>query len=453
MLAVHEHRRILEGEATCCHHVHAVLHRQAPRTGADLSASSAARRAAGEVRDGWNPACHETILPGLGGEVGGDGAIGVQEHLLALGEEQPHTGFIEVLVIAISHLHDPSCRRLAFCTGTGQRLRQLHHELVTADLPSTTKRFVERRVSCQHEDLVAIMRVPQEVVFGSLAQEPLGGLVHAERVAITEVASQQIWLRVDITPLGPQTHWIDRVHLALHVLDVASRPLLVKAGEDPREVHDVLVAVSRDRAALAVQHPGAVGIQAPKPNSEELHDLTCIVFVWVCTITVEGPIPLVREVVAHDRTVCDLAQDVPEVPKCVPHKDVVKVHIHLGVTRSGIIWRYDENLGQRPRHALAELIRGLKGQHGPDGGPAEVGNLCWCVVIHIEGGVQVVLRNVEGVLMARCQVVGHLSRRTANFGKTIEALKRTKGRRQRKRLQSLRQTQEAHRVPEAAHEV
>mmetsp|Transcript_44420 Transcript_44420/g.103655 ORF Transcript_44420/g.103655 Transcript_44420/m.103655 type:complete len:230 (+) Transcript_44420:2728-3417(+) len=228
-------------------------------------------------------------------------------------------------------------------------------------------------------------------------------------------------------PLRAQQHWIDHVRLALYVLNVGPLWLLVKACENAGEVHDVLVAVGWDGLPVRAEHLGAVRVELPQADGKELHDLTGVVFIREEPITVEGTVPLVGEVVAHDWAVGHFSQHVAEVAEGMPDENVIVVNVHLSMVGRGVIRRNDEDLCQRPCHPLPELVRGLQRKHRPNGGTSQVWHLLRRVVVDAEGRVHSVLWCVECVLVAEAGIIGDLSWRATNLSESAETLNSSEG--------------------------
>ena len=114
-------------------------------------------------------------------------------------------------------------------------------------------------------------------------------------MAVAEIAVREIKLGVHVVQLGLHAHRIDQITPG-GKLDVGAFLLLVEAREDACEVCDGLVAVSGDVRTLGILLSGAIRIQLPKANREELHDLPSVVLIRIEPLEVVGRIPPVTTV-------------------------------------------------------------------------------------------------------------------------------------------------------------
>mmetsp|Transcript_47053 Transcript_47053/g.100014 ORF Transcript_47053/g.100014 Transcript_47053/m.100014 type:complete len:545 (-) Transcript_47053:504-2138(-) len=149
------------------------------------------------------------------------------------------------------------------------------------------------------------------------------------------------------------------------LLDVAPASLVVESGPHPREGHDLVVRVRQDGLAELVEDGGAVEVEPDESGREELHYLAREVLIGEGYLVlglphVRGALALQeRQVLRHQRAERDLSQHVPVVPERVPDEHVVIPQEDLAVRplhRDGLAGD-DEELGQGPRDALAELVR------------------------------------------------------------------------------------------------
>lgn len=94
---------------------------------------------------------------------------------------------------------------------------------------------------------------------------------------------------VRVPPLGVELHRVDRVERQRlgPPGEVTAQRLLVPARPHPRERHHVGVGVGLDQLAVAAAPPGAVEVELPEPDREQLHELPGKVLVGQPALKVE----------------------------------------------------------------------------------------------------------------------------------------------------------------------
>ncbi len=169
---------------------------------------------------------------------------------------------------------------------------------------------------------------------------------------------------------GIELHRIDaefvrdhRIILPVDVDVLHTGKIVIVAGEDMRQVHDVVLAVGIDRAAVGVLLFGPVGVEHAQPDREELHHLARIILIGLATGgLVFLKVALGVEVHAHAGIERDMLEQVAEIAEGAIDQQIPPgghdVRRPEAVDR---IERDHEELRQRIGRAQPELAR--LGQH------------------------------------------------------------------------------------------
>ena len=170
-------------------------------------------------------------------------------------------------------------------------------------------------------------------------------------------------LLAGVVLLGEQLHRQDLVrHGPAGVAEAAvagrtegARP--VPSREHVREPFDDRLVVRRDRLVVGVQLRRAVRVELDQADREELHELARVVLVGAdIELRVRLPVPQHREIDAHHRVQRDLLDQLAEIAEGVARERVVVVREADRIPVGERDLRGDQDLRQRPCHALAQLV-------------------------------------------------------------------------------------------------
>ena len=141
--------------------------------------------------------------------------------------------------------------------------------------------------------------------------------------------------------------------------------LEVEPGEDAGELLDVVAIVGGDRLAVDVELAGAVHVQLPQADREQLHDLAGEVFVRHPVDRRVGlAVADVAQIPAHPRVDGDFVKQRPVAAERVADHGVVPVRRGDAVA---VALRPDHHdLAERPGDPLAEFVRREQGLPHPD---------------------------------------------------------------------------------------
>ena len=136
-----------------------------------------------------------------------------------------------------------------------------------------------------------------------------------------------------------------------------------KSSEHTGELCDLSIGVRGDVLTLSIDLAGAVGVELPQSDREQLHDLARVVLVWVA---IDGRICLLvaymTEISAHAGMHRHLHQDVEVVAKSVADKDVIVIgHAEHLILQVGIATRGNEDLTECKGDTLTELVLSADG--------------------------------------------------------------------------------------------
>ena len=134
-----------------------------------------------------------------------------------------------------------------------------------------------------------------------------------------------------------------------------------QAGEHPCQPHHVVVAVGGNGAAVAVLFDGAVGVELFEADGEELHHLAGIVLVrglreFTGRVVAFLLVADVGEIHAHHRVQGHVLQQLAKIAEGVAGQHVVIAGHPLRIMAGIATGRHHEDLGQRIRNALAQLV-------------------------------------------------------------------------------------------------
>mmetsp|Transcript_20161 Transcript_20161/g.35835 ORF Transcript_20161/g.35835 Transcript_20161/m.35835 type:complete len:500 (-) Transcript_20161:2244-3743(-) len=176
---------------------------------------------------------------------------------LPIVEEQVHARGRHIFVVACADMKDSNSMRLAFGSVAWKRPVQLDCQIEAAR-QSFAWRQAQGLVQPGGFTDVELLKplvgvgVPEKLELRACPEVSVLWQIRAKRVAITQEALIEVWLWIDIMPVSLHLHGIDVV-VAVNFLHVGPLWLLIKACEDPGEVHDMLVAVCWNAFVLRVQ--------------------------------------------------------------------------------------------------------------------------------------------------------------------------------------------------------
>ena len=134
-----------------------------------------------------------------------------------------------------------------------------------------------------------------------------------------------------------------------------------QAGEHPCQPHHVIIAVGGNGAAVAVLFDAAVGVELFEADGEELHHLARIVLVrglreFTGRVVAFLLVADVGEIHAHHRVQGHVLQQLAKIAEGVAGQHVVIAGHPLRIMAGIATGRHHEDLGQRIRNALAQLV-------------------------------------------------------------------------------------------------